>query len=192
MAGSLATQREELPNQKARQMEEDIFLTAGGDREAFARLYRAAASPVYAYALSMLKNRQDAEDALHDCFVKVYQAAGSYDSRSKPMAWIMTIARNLCLRTLQLRCYTADIPDEDWESCLRQREGLGSEERLIVQTCMHCLKEQERQILLLHAVAGFKHREIAAFLNMPLATVLSKYSRAAKKLKSVLEGESVI
>ncbi len=192
MAESLAAQREELPNRKTQQMEEDIFLTAGGDREAFARLYRAAASPVYAYALSMLKNRQDAEDALHDCFVKVYQAAGSYDSRNKPMAWIMTIARNLCLRTLQLRCYTADIPDEDWESCLRQQEGLGNEERLIVQACMHCLKEQERQILLLHAVAGFKHREIAAFLNMPLATVLSKYSRAAKKLKSILEGESLI
>jgi RNA polymerase sigma-70 factor (ECF subfamily) len=40
---------------------------------------------------------------------------------------------------------------------------------------------------MLHAVAGFKHREIAGILELPLSTVLSKYNRALKKLKSVWE-----
>ena len=51
------------------------------------------------------------------------------------------------------------------------------------------LSDTERQIVVLHAVSGFKHREIAAMLNLPLPTVLSKYNRAIKKLRSQLEKE---
>ena len=51
------------------------------------------------------------------------------------------------------------------------------------------MKEEERQIVLLHTAAGLKHREIAADLGMPLATVLSKYNRAMKKLKNHLREE---
>lgn len=51
------------------------------------------------------------------------------------------------------------------------------------------MKEDERQIVLLHASAGLKHREIASSLGMPLATVLSKYNRAIKKLKQNLREE---
>ena len=45
------------------------------------------------------------------------------------------------------------------------------------------LNQQERQIVVLHAVSGFRHREIAQLLQLPLPTVLSKYHRALKKLK---------
>ena len=52
-------------------------------------------------------------------------------------------------------------------------------------------EEQARRIVLLHAVTGLKHREIAQLLELPLATVLSKYHRALKKLKAQLEGDDV-
>ena len=51
---------------------------------------------------------------------------------------------------------------------------------------MKALSDSERQIVLLHAVGGMKHRETAALMELPLATVLSKYSRALKKLKAKL------
>ena len=55
---------------------------------------------------------------------------------------------------------------------------------------MNELSDEERQIVVLHVVSGFRHREIAAFLDMALPTVLSKYSRALKKLKkSLSKGE---
>ena len=56
---------------------------------------------------------------------------------------------------------------------------------------MGTLEEQARRIVLLHAVTGLKHREIAQLLELPLATVLSKYHRALKKLKAQLEGDDV-
>ena len=55
---------------------------------------------------------------------------------------------------------------------------------------MKVLGDQERQILILHAVTGLKHREIAEMLGMPLATVLSKYARSLKKLKKALEEDN--
>ena len=53
---------------------------------------------------------------------------------------------------------------------------------------MRVLGDEERQVVMLHAVAGFKHREIAQMLDMALPTVLSKYNRALKKLRTRLEG----
>ena len=46
--------------------------------------------------------------------------------------------------------------------------------------------------MLLHAVTGLKHREIAALLELPLATVLSKYHRALKKLKTRMKGDGFL
>ena len=51
---------------------------------------------------------------------------------------------------------------------------------------MQNLSDQERQIVVLHALAGFKHRETASLLKMPLPTVISKYNRAVKKLRGLL------
>ena len=54
---------------------------------------------------------------------------------------------------------------------------------------MRSLSAEERQIVMLHAAAGFRHREIAEMLELPLSTVLSKYHRARNKMKKHLEGE---
>ena len=49
------------------------------------------------------------------------------------------------------------------------------------------LSDEERQIVVLYAMTGLKHREIADLLDLKLTTVLSKYSRAIKKLRSALK-----
>ena len=54
---------------------------------------------------------------------------------------------------------------------------------------MRILSDDEQQIVMLHAVSGMKHRETAQLLDMPTATVLSKYSRAIKKLRTAMEAE---
>ena len=77
-----------------------------------------------------------------------------------------------------------DIPPENWEPYLQACESASPEDRLILTECMKLLSDEERQIVILHAVAGFKHRETAKLLELPLSTVLSKYNRAMKKLKN--------
>ena len=76
---------------------------------------------------------------------------------------------------------------EDWERALADRSGLTAEDKSVLAACMERLSDEERQIVTLHALSGFRHREIAALLELPLPTVLSKYSRALKKLKEYLQ-----
>ena len=61
------------------------------------------------------------------------------------------------------------------------------EERLLLEAAFKQISDQERNIIVLHVLSGLKHREIAQILDLPLATVLSKYHRAIKKLKGLLE-----
>lgn len=159
---------------------------AAHDSEALEALYHSTCTAVYSFALSLLKNTHDAEDVLQECYLNIYAGAGAYRSAGKPMAWILTIAKNLCYQKLRERQRTADLPQEDWEPWLAAHEGLSHEDRLIIRQCMDILTSEERQIVTLHAVAGFRHREIAALLSLPLSTVLSKYHRAIKKLKQTI------
>lgn len=156
---------------------------------AFAKLYKLTSDSVYGFALSVLKNTHDAEDVLQDCFISIYNAAPSYRSDGKPMAWILTITKNLCYQKLRKNAKISDIPEEDWERYLDSKESITVEDKMIISACMNVLTNEERQIVVLHAVAGFKHKEIAHILNMHLSTVLSKYNRALKKLKTEIEKE---
>jgi RNA polymerase sigma-70 factor (ECF subfamily) len=158
-----------------------------GDQKDFEQFYLRTRSSVYSFALSILKNAFDAEDVLHDCYVLVWNNAPWYRSQGKPLAWLMTITRNLSLQHLRERQRRSDAPEEEWLRDLSDERGLSLEDRTILSSCLEALSPQEQQIVTLHAVAGFKHREIAELLELPLATVLSKYSRAMKRLKKQLQ-----
>jgi len=174
---------------EAARVDLDVLLQgiSAGDQTALEQLYLYTRASVYSFALSVLKNTHDAEDVLHDCYVAVWHGAGSYRSQGKPLAWLMTIARNLCLQQIRERRKMADAPQEEWEIHLSDDNALSMEDRSVLSACMEQLSEQERQIVALHAVSGFKHREIAALLELPLSTVLSKYHRAIKRLKQHLQ-----
>ena len=159
---------------------------ADGDRDALAQLYHETSAAVYSYALSVLKNSHDAEDVLHDCYLKVWSSADAYRSAGKPMAWILTIAKNLCLQNLRQRKKAEPLSQEDWRGCMDACTEMTADDKVVLQQCMEKLSDDERQIVVLHAVSGFKHREIAALMDLALPTVLSKYHRAIKKMKAYL------
>ncbi len=160
---------------------------SAGNQDALEQLYQHTRSSIYSFALSILKNTHDAEDVLHDCYVAVWYNVSTYRSQGKPLAWLMTITRNLCLQQLRERSKMADSSQEQWELYLPSNDRFTMEDRNVLLACMEQLSDQERQIVILHAVSGFKHREIAALLELPLSTVLSKYNRALKRLRQHLQ-----
>lgn len=171
-------------------LEKYLIAIAGGDTCSLEDLYRAVSSSVYSYALSILKNAQDAQDVMHDCFIAVYSSAESYTAKGKPMAWILTITKNLCLHKLRENKRRADITPEEFSELSCVDTAMSSEDSIVLNVCLERLSVKERQIVVLHSVSGFKHREISDFLNLPLSTVISKYNRALKKLNEILsEGE---
>ena len=174
-----------------KQLEPYISAIAGGDKTALATLYGETKTAVYGFALSILRNGYDAEDVLQEVYVRIWEAAPEYRPMGKPMAWILTITRNLATGVLRERMKTAEMPEEDF---LLSPQNLiaNTEERMVLEDAMSLISQSERQIILLHAVSGLKHIEIAKLLELPLATVLSKYSRARKKLQKIIEGGELL
>ena len=146
---------------------------------------------MYGLALSYVKKPQDAQDIAQDAFVRIWDSAPQYQSQGSPMGWILTVTRNLALMNLRSRGRESGLEEEQWLAIPADTPSVSPEDRALLEQALGTLEEQSRRIVLLHAVTGLKHREIAQLLELPLATVLSKYHRALKKLKLQLEGDDV-
>ena len=157
------------------------------DAAAFEELYLLSERAVYAYALSLLRSHEDAQDAVQDTYLKIRAAAHLYKPMGKPMAWIFTITRHLCMNRLRQRGKGTSAPWEDLENNAEFSYITDQEDRLVLLSVLELLDEEERSVVLLHAVSGWRHAEIARHLQKPLSTVLSKYQRALRKLRRHLE-----
>lgn len=165
-----------------------IPLIAKGDMDAFHVLYESASKSVYGFALSILKNSHDAEDVLQETFLKVYHSAAEYVPQGKPLAWIFTITRNLALTKLRESSKRTDF-DAAKPEMIDFSAVSRADERMLIESVFSVLSDEEKQVLVLHAVSGMKYREIASVLELPLNTVLSKYHRAVKKLRNAVGEE---
>lgn len=165
-------------------IEEAVFARiAQGDNEALTSLYEASYRPVFALLLSCTHNYQDAEDLLQETYIKICQGAHLYKPGGNPMAWIMKIAKNLYISRYRqeakmpissLENETIEIP---YEYISR------SEDRILIEKLFRKLKEDEREVILLHLLDGFTFKEISEIMEKPLGSVLSRYYRGLKKLK---------
>jgi RNA polymerase sigma-70 factor (ECF subfamily) len=106
------------------------------------------------------------------------------------MAWILTIVRNLCLNKIRAGKVCEELSEyDDIAGALNDSDAVL--DRMVLEAAMNILDAEERQIVILHAMAGFKHREIAEILDLPTGTILSKYNRAMKKMKKEIETKGV-
>jgi RNA polymerase sigma-70 factor, ECF subfamily len=168
-----------------------IVETSEGNTASLEKLYRDLSSVVFALALSILKNRSLAEDVLQDTFVRIKISAGSYKPGTNGRAWILKIARNLAISALRSSHH------ETSGTFIEVSEASGIDfaqdkiDSLILRESLSILSQQERQILLLHAVKDLKHREIAQVLDIPLGTALWKYRQAIRKMEKFLKSEEI-
>ena len=156
---------------------------AQGNKDAFEQLYQLTYKPVFSFLLSLTMNQDDAKDLLQETYLRVYGSAHLYH-HGNPMAWIMKIGKNLFLMEKRKKKPEPISDPEnkkdvriDWDSV----ENV--ETRIFLEQLFQVLTEEEREIVVMHVTAGFRHREIAEILDIPIGTVLVKYNRAMKKLK---------
>ncbi len=166
-----------------------LSLTAQGSGEALAALYEQTRISVFSYLLSYL-NWHDAQDAMQETFLAVYESSKNYQAKGTPLAWILGIARNTALMKLRGANRETVRPQEYWDEIQVQMPEAAIEDRQILQHLLQKLTPEEYRIVVFHAVSGLKFREISTILSLPLSTVLSKYSRSMKKLKKAW-GEEV-
>lgn len=158
-----------------------------GDIDALEQLYKMTSQNVFSFAMSILKNSIEAEDVMHDVYLTIYDKASTYKHMNKPLAWILTITRNECLMRLRKSSKFSDTSLDDIDNCSFFSKTESVEEKLLLKAAFNELSSEESQIVMLHIISGFTNKEISAFLKMPINTVISKYNRSLKKLRSYIE-----
>lgn len=159
---------------------------AEGNKDAFRILYEHTYQSIYVYLLSIVQNKEEAEDLLQETFIRVRLYVDRYSDQGKPLAWMFTIARNLAYMRLRELKKKSFQEFETIQNMIGFSVIQNVENRIVLEGAFQVLNDEERSIVLLHAVSGMKHKEIASILNKPLSTVLSKYNRAIKKLNQEL------
>ncbi len=166
---------------------------AGKEEAALSALYDATTSRVFALALRITGQRNDAEEVTEDVYLQVWQRAGAYDpNRGKIMTWLYTICRSRAIDVLRRRnpaeiCLSSEMPCEDADTAADPLDALcGLEEHNLVRAALKALSANERQMLVLSYFKGFSHQEIADYTATPLGTVKTVLRRAMQLMKEQL------
>jgi RNA polymerase sigma-70 factor (ECF subfamily) len=164
-----------------------------GDRAAFAELYRATASKLFAVSLRIVRERPLAEEALQDSFVNIWNHASDYaQAKSAPTTWMTAIVRN---RSLDIVRRSREEPDVDEaltanlvdESAAPARDAQARAEAHTLERCLEKLDAEQRQTIALAFYHGLTHSELAAHLRRPLGTVKTHIRRGLARLRECLE-----
>ena len=146
----------------------------------------------YNLARWLLRHEHDAEDAVHDAFLRAYQAFGRFrggDGR----AWLLTIVRSVCssrLRAQRREAAPEAFDDETHGSAFDPAEANAITWRetkgALLQQAIEKLAPEFREVIVLHELEGLAYREIAAVAEIPIGTVMSRLARARRKLQTEL------
>ena len=166
-----------------RRLNELLVSIRDGNEVAFEELYNFSNKSVFMFVYSFVKSKEAAEDITQEAFIKIKKFIQSYRPNTNGSAWMLQIAKNLALDYIKKYKNETNIDLAGYD--LPNKQSSSPELGLILHDLMNrYLTIEERQIVLLHEVHGYKSREIAKFLNMPLGTVLWKYNKAIKCLKN--------
>ena len=157
-----------------------------GDPEAFAELYNMHAKDFYRFALCVLRVREDAEDAVQDAAISVYRHILNIKRDSAFKAYFFTVLANECRARLKKREGEKSVPLDDVMPVLADASAENLALSLELQQAISKLKDEERAIVLLSAVAGFKSGQIANITGLTSGGVRSKLSRSLRLLREEL------
>jgi RNA polymerase sigma-70 factor (ECF subfamily) len=164
--------------------------TRRGDEDAFGVLVERYMRASYAVAFSVTGRHEDAQDAAQESLLVALQRLEECRSPEKFGGWLMTIVRNRA-RNLVRREVLRDTDQVPESARSRtptpERELETVELRENLSDALGQLPEIQRQIVLLHDLEGWKHREIAERLELPSGTVRSHLHFARKALRGALE-----
>ncbi|WP_235441585.1 RNA polymerase sigma factor [Paenibacillus sp. IHB B 3415] len=153
-----------------------------GDIQAFTWIIRHFQRPIYLYCYFLLGNREEAEDAAQEIFIRALERVGQYSAKVSFSAWLYTIARNHCLDRIKQRNKGFRLLSI-YRSHQQQAEcAEGSRYTEVVHELLAKLSMEERQILLLRALEEHSFEEIGTIMDLNPGAVRKKYERLRKKL----------
>jgi RNA polymerase sigma-70 factor (ECF subfamily) len=139
----------------------------------------------YNLARWLVRNGQDAEDIVQEAFLKAFKALDQYRGGDARI-WTLTIVRNTAMNFLRKRKTDNGVDLEQLQAADRsanpEQELLEENRREQVRRAIARLEPEFRETLVLREIEGLSYKEIAAVLNIPAGTVMSRLARARQRL----------
>ena len=157
-----------------------------GDNDAFEQLYIGTKRGVFSFLYTYCRRPEDAEDCMQTVYLKIKTQIHTYKKGTNGRAWILQIAKYTAFDELKKQNRVDTVDDDILEISAVHTDHM-NERMHITETLRRTLSEEEQRIVVLHVIGGYKHKEIAAALDLPLGTVTSKYKRSLQKLKYALK-----
>jgi RNA polymerase sigma-70 factor, ECF subfamily len=162
------------------------------DRAAFSRIYQLLSPKLFAICLRMLKDRGDAEEALQDVFVRIWDKAGSYTGDGlNAYGWLCAITRYRCIDRIRARRpenedldaaeELADLGPDPEQTAMLRSEGAR------IDTCMEALDPDRARAVRQAYVEGLSYQELAETYAIPLNTMRTWLRRSLLKLRECMD-----
>ena len=166
-----------------------------GDEAAFAELFRSQQARVYSLAMAILRDPHDAEDAVQDTFVRVFDRLARFRGESSFRTWLTAITVNVCRDRLRARKLRRALSLD----AVRGRSGqsdvadvvAGRQQRRALWLLVDRLEDTLRLPVILYYHERLTCDEIAFILGLRLNTVYSRLFTARERLRGILEAQDV-
>jgi RNA polymerase sigma-70 factor, ECF subfamily len=169
-----------------------------GDMTAFERLYRAHCSRVFGLCLRMTRRRDVAEDCVQQTFIRAWRSLDAFEGRSAFGTWLHRIAVNEVLMhqrnrgtrpELDTRSERAGAAEDHFEEPWQPPDSNNERdagEVMDVERALATLPEGSRHVVILQAVYGYSHEEVAEMLGIAVGTCKAQLHRGRKLLRERL------
>lgn len=179
-----------------------MYRVQNGDAEALRKLYHAYKNLLFGLILSILKNREEAEDCLQDVFTQAWEKADKFDAeKGNVYSFLVTMARNKAIDRTRSRAFkdgrkedhmisdftlTPESEEKNPHENLELHERAGK-----LKNALKKLSDKERQVLYVAYYNGLSQSEISDKMDIPLGTVKYRMRQGMLKLKELLISEDI-
>lgn len=166
----------------------ELFYRLSGEKEkaeaAFTELYARYGGRVFAYCLRFLGQRDEAQDAYQETFIRFYESAKKEREMTNVPGYLLKIARNLCLNSKRNKKLTVEF--DDYQSLVLPSTTEKTEFLQLITTALEMLPDEYREVFVLREYEGLSYAEIAEIVDASLANVKVRIFRAKQKIRDIL------
>jgi RNA polymerase sigma-70 factor (ECF subfamily) len=170
--------------------DELVLLLKQHEQQAFSYLYENYSSALYTVIVSILQDRELANDVLQEVFIKIWRQIEQYDAeKGRLFTWMINIARNASIDTLRSKGYNTQKQNRELTENVYGAAGTFNIETdtIGLRKVIANLKEEQKVLVELAYFQGYTQDEISRLLNIPLGTVKTRLRSALIQLRALLK-----
>lgn len=169
--------------------QENIARICRGEKDGLREIYEEYLPFIYHTVLTMVRNKEQAEDITSDFFIRLWEKAFQYKSGNGHKGYLATIARNMVIDAIRKEKHLNLYDEvEDYEAEIsKQQPTISVEDQVLSQLslteALTVLNPKEQEVLNLKLLGDLSFKEISSILNVPMGTITWRYQSAIQKLR---------